>query len=326
MKSNFLTLQSIIIILALTVNTYTWNTQYIHSQPSDVIKSNKELLLQLPSIKDEIASSIVKKALIETIKLALSLSPNDTDEFFIEVGKMCRPYLPKEKNTMMRKLLRKIYADVSYGKIRPAALLLTYAGAQNDAYPSYSLLFTAVQNQDISMIKALFENNTNPNQKHRCIPIFYNCNTLPVTKLFIKQKNINLNTKGSKTTPNVLFACLLWGHSPKIVRLYLKHKVDATIKDNNNNSLLHRLAKLNTPHYKCQDYKKVAKLLLTANPTLIHELNNNKRTPLDKIEKKYKQNKGTVKEQLIQQSLIKFFIKNGAKNSTTLNQKNYQEC
>jgi hypothetical protein len=141
------------------------------------------------SLPQEIISSIAKESLSNTIKLALSLKTKyenyNTNEFLMQAGKACQCYSLTEKNAAMEKLLNSMN-DPNYYTKQPEAFLLTYAGAKNDAYKSYSLLLRAVHHNDAQMITALFENNTSPNQKSFYNdPIFYYSKTIPIAQMLL---------------------------------------------------------------------------------------------------------------------------------------------
>jgi hypothetical protein len=276
------------------------------------------------SLPKEILSSIAKEPLTNTIELALSLKTKyedyNTNEFLITVGKACQCYSLPEKNTAMENLLISMN-DLNYHGKQPAAFLLTYAGAKNDAYEYGSLLLHAVHRKDTQMITALFANNTSSNQKNFLDePIFYYCKTIPIAQMFI-DKGVNLNAQGSFITPSILSACLTQNYSLKLIEFYLSHNVDATIKESDGDNLLHRLARKDPYAYNISDYIQISVLLIKAAPELLNALNDAGETPLDVAEKKLnKSHSLSTHEHAIKVALIKLFKECGGKTAEQLKQ------
>jgi len=270
----------------------------------------------------EILSSIATKSLNDTITLTFSLKDSnkdyDGDQFCIKVGRSCKQYPLQEKNTAMENLLNTMYEEPYFNK-RCLVLLLTYAGAQNNTDDNYSLLKMAVDNKDTSMIDALFEKNTNPNQKDRFKnPIFFSVTTLPIIKIFVKNK-VDLNEQG-RIIPHVLYACLFYNHPKKMIKFYLDNHVSTTIKANDGANLLHYLAQKTPDSYKKDEFIQIGILLINAASGLINELNNKHQTPLDIAHQHIREFKKEEYSYEIFHDLIALYKNHGGKTAKELQQ------
>jgi hypothetical protein len=315
--------------------------QFKHDTKTDRKKSliaaahnRNNALLSLPKehFNMIIANSIdTTKPLKEIIKPALLLSTTckafnaafKTGELLMIIGNACKSYTLKEKNNAMQMLLQSMN-DINYWNKQHAALLLTYAGAENNAYRD-SLLQKAVHHQDKQMLTTLFNNNANPNQQDSDIeePIFFQAKKIDIIQIFIDQPKFNLHEQ-KESTPNVLWACLTYHRSPKLIKFLIEQNVNVKQKDYNNNNLLHELHSSYGYLYNLNESLEIATLFINKAPKIINELNNDKQTPLDLIQQTMKQFKEKSKDYKICQALIELFKKHDGKTAQQLKLEQYK--
>ena len=258
----------------------------------------------------------LKDIIKPTLLLSTTCKKFNTEQFLITMGKACKDYSLEEKNKAMEMLLKSMNST-NYHNRRHVALLLTYAGAENNAYRE-SLLENATLRSDEQMIIALFENGANPNQKNfNNNSICFAIEKLPIAQIFVKY-GANLNTSGDYINPNILFACLCYNYSSEFIEFYLNNKVDVTKKDSRNNNLLHQLA-YKTVYLPNIDYIKIGTLFIKTAPELLNALNDDKKTPLDVVKQKLKTYKQTHSYN-IQLALAKLFEEYGGKTAEQLKQ------
>lgn len=249
MKTNLFFINKFIAIVFLVTHACTWN---MLSLPDGIFHC-------ILAHSVEITKSL-EKIIGPTLLSSTVCKKFNTEQSLITMGKACTCYTLEEKNAAMKMLLKKMN-DVNYHNKRHAALLLTYAGAENNAYAPYPLLQDAVYQADMQMIMALFENGANPDQKNKYPgePIFFNAKKIDIVQKFITQ-GVNLNAQGYFNS-NVLFACLTYDRSLEMIKFYLDNKVSATQKGLFDNNLLHRLATKNIIYYNIEDYLEIGTLL-----------------------------------------------------------------
>jgi hypothetical protein len=309
-----------IIIICLIIHTHVWsmiNITMEHNHENISIALPKECFNLI------IANSIdTTKPFVEVIESALLLPTTckacNNHEILITMGKICKKYDIKEKKDAMRMLLKKIN-DINYKHKRHAALLLTYAGAKNDANKYSSLLNNVVHHYDKQMLTALFDNNANPNQRNilRSSPIFFDVQTIEIAQMFINN-GVNLHAKGNDLIPHVLWACLAYGHSVELIEFYLGHKVDTRCIDT---SILHALATyMLSQRSNIDRYIRIVQLLLKADPDMINMLDNYKKTPLDCAKIGMKRPTIYKESYELYQALIELFEQHGGKTAKQLKQ------
>ena len=315
MKINYLSTNKFITITFLIIHAYTWNMIQINTE-----YNNKRILTSLPKecFNLIIAHSIntaksLKKILNPALNLCTICRACNTNDLLINMGKLCKVYSLEEKNKAMEMLLKNMN-DFKYHNRRHAALLLTYAGAENNAYKYYPLLDFATQQSDEQMITTLFENGANPNQKSfDNEPACFNIKNVNIAKIFVKY-GVDFNIQGYSLNPNILFASLCYNYSPELIEFYINNKVDITIKGYNNNSnLLHALAAKHLYKYNINNYIKIGLLLIKAAPELLNALNDDENTPLDIAQQQVGKNKYNI---MI--ALITLFEKHGGKTAKQL--------
>src|SRR4030095_5549859 len=290
--------------------------------------NSKNILLSLPK---EILYSILAysvdttEPLKDIMKSCLLLSTTckafNTPELLITIGKACSSYGNAEKNSGMEKLLWKMN-DLNYWNMRRGALLLIYAGADNNVLSiDSSLLVKAIQRKDKQMIAVLFQNNVNPNQQKKYEdPDFFYIKNVEIAQMFINQ-GVNLNVDGFNG-PNILWACLTQEHSLGLIEFYLNHKADAkTINIVSDECILHRYACCRFRYItKIEDYVQIGTLFLKAAPEIINTLNKYGKTPLDIVKEIMKEEKQKTDTYKVCIALVTLFEKYGGKTAEQLKQ------
>jgi len=299
-----------------------------HSLTTDQYNRNHKLL----SLPDKVFHFIISqsidttKPLKDIIKPLLLLRTTckyfNTEQFLITIGKACHNYPLTEKNKAMKMLLKRMN-DNNYTNRRAAALLLTYTGADNDAYKADPLLYRAVNKSDIKLIITLLHHNANPNQITLYKdPTLFSIKTVEIAKLFIEYK-VNLKIPGNEILPNPLFACLIYDYPLDLFNFYLNNKVDATAK-NYKGSLLHLFARKYLWNNTYENYLNSAILLIKRAPELLNQLNDQELTPLD-LANEALENECIKTMYQHHQAFIKLLKEYGAKTAVELKQINTQQ-
>ena len=326
MKTNLFFVNKFIIVSFLITSAYTFNMHHRRNDfyiKNSIIAANHNRNNTLLKLPDDILQFILAlsidttKPLKDIIKPALLLSTTCKRFNVEQLGKACKNYSFEEKNKTMEMLLKSMN-DFNYHNKRQAALLLTYAGAKNDAYKYSPLLTKAAQRSDEQMIIALFENNTSPNQKYFNKSACFDINNVNIAQIFVKY-GASLNTQDYWLFPNILFASLSYNYSPELIEFYINNKVDVTKKGPKNNNLLHKLAINNYDAYTIDNCIKIGILFIKTAPELLNELNDDGNTPLDIAKQELKLKKNTAHQQR-QQALITLFEEYGDKTAKQLKQ------
>ena len=249
--------------------------------------NQNNILLALPK---EMLKAVVSQTnpLKDGIKTALTLRSTCKHFYTLPLeyfGEAYRHHDKTEKNKVMKELLWNM-GEHNYWNVRNGALLLIYAGADNNADELFPLLRRAIYKNDTDMITILFKSGANPNQKILRNPNFYDIKTIDIAKIFTVNK-VDWNTEGSPQNPNVLWYNIFCYPSSKLIEFYLNHHVDAKKVASDGNCLLHYLVSHPFPcMYNIDDYIKIGALLLKAAPEMVDRLNNSGKTPIEVAQKK----------------------------------------
>ncbi len=275
----------------------------------------------IPPLPYDLALSIihVNKPLEDVVKATLAL--RSTCRYFnanilpVEIGKSCKHYDIAEKNKVMEKLLCSMN-DFNYWNKRQAAFLLTYAGADNQACGYYSLLCRAIHRKDKEMLIALFENNTDPNQRRsmHTEPDWFQIKDIDIAKMFIT-KGIDINAEGDRSHPNILWFTLLHNSLPKFIQFYLQNKVDVKKRNVDDWCILHKFVSCSWNCLAREDYIKIGELLCNAAPELINAKDKKGQTPLGLAYERLNRNNISKSEKKTFNAIIVLLEKHGGKRS-----------
>jgi hypothetical protein len=221
------------------------------------------------SLTDE--EQLFKESIKNLMKISMTCTTFNNILTYKKIGSLCKNYSQVDKDLTLLNFIKKIKNDLTCKCYLPAligpALIFVYAGADINVEPeSVHLLYSAISQNNIYLVKKLFEHNANPNIKS-CIPPFFMSRTIEMTQLCI-DNGADIH-KNDSLGQNVLWYA---AGNLNLLKFYLKQGVNPEQLDKYNNScLLHRY------HISLESME----ILLNKTPRMVNVKNINGKTPLD---------------------------------------------
>jgi len=248
---------------------------------------------------------------------------------FKRIGNICTNYDKKRKNETFDYLSDQVYGRSFYSFDKYVASLILFCAEVDEKNKRGALLLRdAVRSNNKQFVEILFQNKVSPNIRNdEHVPLFMFAQTVEMAEMFFKYGG-NVNAIDPVINCNVLSVILYPKYSLKLMKFYLKNRVDTEFLNKNTNAcLLHQLVdqcfrKMNwfwpncgAPdendlfycsgnypfyyaaasqkiNYKINNFLQKGKLLLEAmSQKTINRLNKNGETAID-IAQKYLEQKG----------------------------------